>query len=379
MDTGANHLANVYHHMRDLVDELHLEWEPMKFLNYRIIKDGMPVGLLDTMGRLDNIRLAFQAFIGKRRKTDFFNLSTAVKYDTDNVEHFTRKYMGSRAFKYLIDPFVSVYQFHRGGDLSLGTMYAMIESQYNHTEDWKLSQIKGGMIALPQALADTLDTRLNTPVTNVAVHEQNSLTVATKDGVETVDIVVSAATADVTKKIYPKASPGQRAVLDGTEYASTLAVALKVPKDLLGDTTIVWVPYVEGSAISGYTNEAMKGDDLIHNGKTLLLVWFHETFAKTMMDKTDEEIYEIAQKELIKVCPAITDKSLLENHDIQRWPQAMPKFSAGHLSRVEVFLKKHQGENNVFFCGDYLNAPWTEGALQQGQRVAKEIIAKIEG
>ena len=56
----------------------------------------------------------------------------------------------------------------------------------------------------------------------------------------------------------------------------------------------------------------------------------------------------------------------------------MPKFYKGYLKKMKHFLLNHQGENNIYFTGDYLNSPWTEGALRCGQRVAKHIISELE-
>ncbi len=384
MDTGANHLANVYTHMRELVDELGLEWNQMEFLNYKIIhrhhRDSLNMGhampLLSDISKKTKFKLALRALLDTRKKTDFFNLSTAVQYDNDTAANFAEHALTKEAHDYIVDPFVTTYQFHRANELSVAVGYAMIRSHYKHKSDWALQRIEGGMIALPQALADKLDVKLSTPIKNIASTDKG-VVITTKKGKKTYDAAVLATTANITKKIFPTASSGQQAVLNGTKYATTVGVGFKIPKDTLGDTTIVWVPYVEGGTISGYTNEAMKGKSLIKNGKTLILTWFHEEFAKTIIDKTDKEIFEVTKKELLKVCPYINDESILEPHDLQRWPEAIPKYSQGHLTRVKTFQEHHQGENNIFFAGDYLNAPWTEGALQNGQRTANEVIQKL--
>ncbi len=376
MDTGANHLAHVYTHMRKYAKELGIAWGPMHFLNYRILKKGKPRGLLDEIGWFTRFRLGIQSFIGAHKKTDFFDFSTAAKYDKDNTSHFFKTRVGQEAVDYLIDPFVSTYQFHRSDEMSLGVVYAMMRSHYKNLGDWALHQTEGGMISLPQAMADKLDVRLSTPVKQVIPGDEK-IKVITENNSEKFDSVVIATTADIAQKIYSDATPEQKEILSRTEYALTVGVGFKIPRDRLGDTTIVWVPYVEGGKISGYTNEAMKGDALIKDGKTLILCWLHEDFAKTIINKTDEEIFEITKKELIKVCPYIKDASDLESYDLQRWEKAMPKFTHGHLTRVKEFVENHQGENDVYFCGDYMNAPWTEGALRCGERVAETVCKNV--
>jgi protoporphyrinogen/coproporphyrinogen III oxidase len=375
MDTGANHLAHVYKEMRKYVKELDLTWEQMEFLDYRIFKHGKLLPLLNGVDAIAKAKLAFQTFIHKRHNTDFFNLSTAAAYDTIDAATYVKEKVSQQAHDYLFDPFVSTYQFHGADEMSLGAVYAMMRSHYNETKNWELRQLKGGMIALPQALANKLDMKMNAKVKEIKKNNEQ-VDVITLEGTTTYDAVVLATTADVTNNILVDATDGQRDVLEKTEYSSTIGVGFEIGKDLLQNITICWVPSVEGP-ISGWTNEAMKGKSMIRDGKTLVLTWFHENFAKTIINKTDEEIFEITKRELMKVCPLIKDKEQLKNYDLERWYKAMPKFKQGHLKLVKDFQDNHQGENNVWFAGDYLNAPWTEGALRNGKKVAEEVNKKF--
>ena len=107
----------------------------------------------------------------------------------------------------------------------------------------------------------------------------------------------------------------------------------------LRKSTIFWVPYKESTRICGYVNEAMKGGEVITNGTTLLSVWLHECFAKKIMDKSDEEIFDLVKEELVNVCSWITNAQSLTNHNLYRWPLAMPKFYHTYLTRVKQFLR----------------------------------------
>ena len=376
MDIGANHLANVYTHMRGYAEEFGIPWKPVEFLNYNIIhrdhEDDIDMShaapLLKDLSLRTKRKLAWRSLLDTRKRTDFFNLSTAAKFDTGNAKEYALKKLTKEAHDYLVDPFVSVYQFHRADEISLGIVYAMMRSHYKNKKEWDLHHLDGGMIALPQALADRLTVHTSTPVDWVK-RGKNSAKISVNGEEYAFDVVIIATTADIAHSIYKNPTKTEAELLKKTEYAATVGVGFEIPVDLLGDTTIVWVPFVEGGRISGYTNEAMKGNRMIKNRKTLLLTWFHEEFAKTIIDKTDKEIFDIAKTELMKVCPYLSSKKQLKNHDLQRWPAAMPKFKQGHLK----LAKKYQdqiGKTSVFLCGDYLNAPWTEGALRNGQAVA---------
>ena len=51
----------------------------------------------------------------------------------------------------------------------------------------------------------------------------------------------------------------------------------------------------------------------------------------------------------------------------------MPKYLHGYVTKVKQFVQDRQGENGIYFIGDYMNSPWTEGAAQSGKRVAERI------
>jgi protoporphyrinogen oxidase len=135
---------------------------------------------------------------------------------------------------------------------------------------------------------------------------------------------------------------------------------------------------VEDQRISGYVNESMKGDDTTQGDTTLLCAWLHEDYAKSLLAQSDEEIFTAVAKALNDVCPWIESEDQLTPHDLHRWDYAMPKFYAGHLKNVADFLQNGQGQQNIYFTGDYLNSPWTEGALRCGQRVAQQIISDVQ-
>ena len=143
-------------------------------------------------------------------------------------------------------------------------------------------------------------------------------------------------------------------------------------------TNCIYVPYVENKIISSCIFEKSKGSALVSEGKTLFNVYLHDQAAKELMGKSDAEILAVALPELKKVCPEMADldtryPSGLQLHDIERWPYAMPKFPHGYVTKVKRFVQEHQGENGIYFIGDYMNSPWTEGAARSGQRVAKAI------
>lgn len=377
-DIGANHLCNLYEHMKEYCAELDIAWQGMEFVKYGVYKKGEILSPYDTIGPISRLRLAIQFLrtADNSHWLNFFNLTSSTDFDTQDAYSYMKRRLGREAADYLVDPFTTTYQFHSAREISLGALISVMELLKYRREDWYLHHTPGGMIALSQALAKKMNVQLESSVKNITGGKTVTFTADEKQ--QTVDAVVLATTADATKHLYTNPTDDQLNMLDSTRYASTISLAFTVDKDALPDTSVVWVPKVESDTISGYTNEMMKGSELIQDGKSLICAWLHEDYAKQIMDKSDEDIFAETRKELLKYCPWFTKEAELEPYDLHRWPAAMPKFYPGFLTKVKAFIEDHQGDNNVFFCGDYLNSPWTEGSLRCGQRVAEAVMRSFE-
>ena len=370
-DIGADHLCNLYTGIQAYCKEFDIPWEKMQFLKYGVAKGGKIVSHKDCVGFISRLRMALQYFFTPRTSS-FLDLSGLAHYDTQNARAFMQQRCGKEVVDYLVDPFVSTYQFHRSDEISKAALQGVMSCIKYQQPLWYLHHTKGGMSALPEAFCKRLKVHVATPVTSVQGGDTVSIT-STHE--EVFDTAVLASSTYDTELIYKNPTPSQAFLLKSTTYASTISIAFRVPRaQLPQDTAIVWVPYVENQCISGFVNEAMKGDEVVRNDMSLISVWLHEEFAKSIIDKSDNEIFETVQQEFVKVCPWVKNIEQLEPFDMQRWPWAMPKFSQGHIQHVAQFLQKGQGERNVYFAGDYLNSPWTEGALRCGQRVAQSII-----
>lgn len=370
-DIGADHLCDLYDEMKAYCAEFDIEWEKMRFLKYGVFRDGEILSMKQVVGKLSKIRLALEYFL-MHDVGDFFDLNQLAMHDKENAYEYMRGHVGKEVSDYFVDAFTSTYQFHRANEISLGALFGIMRSIQTNQEKWYLHRTKGGMQALPDAFAKRLDIRLNHTVESVQSGDQVKI-----DG-EIFDAAVLASQANKTKWFYKNPTEAQKIILDAAQYSSSISVAFRVDVNKLPDTSIVWVPFVESEKISGYVNESMKGMEMIHHGKSLVCTWLHEDFADTLMDLGDEEIFDAVKKEFVRVCPWFDAEEEIESFDLERWPEAMPKFYHGYLRVAKEFIEGvGQGEQNVFLCGDYLNSPWTEGALRCGQRVAKQVNQKL--
>lgn len=373
-DIGADHLSEHYVYLRSLCAELGVTWEDMQRFDYAVVRDGHPTPLRQAVGRWSRVKMAIQSMRGPKG-TDVFDLDTVAEHDTRNAYEFVFEHTGREAVEYLIDGFCAAYQFHDAHEISVGTLFALMESLRTRLDDWDLRRTTGGMSALPEALAAGLDVRLHSPVSMVqSPGESSGVVLRTPAGAELYDAVVLATTATAARQILASPTEAQRRLLSAVRYSSTISTSFRVELDRLPEGTLFWVPFAESARIASFANEAMKGRDLIQGNRSLLSVWLHEEFARKLMARPDAWIFAAVSEALGDVCPWIPTANL-RPHDLQRWPQAEPKFYEGYLRLVRSFQEDHQGAGGIYLSGDYLNAPWTEGAARKGRDVAHRILA----
>ncbi len=316
--------------------------------------------------------------VHRHLKLDFYDLSNSTALDIDNAYDYTKKNAGPEIADYVVDAFTSAYQFHGAKEISLAMMLALLELMVVQNDGFKMCHTSGGMATLPMALARQLNVQLNAQIEEI-VAERDHISVKEAPGLSRFDAVVMATTANVTELLYKNPTARQAEILAGVHYASTINMSFLVPKIALKNLGLVMVAHVESSIISEYTDESMKGTELVCDGLTLVNVGLHSAYAKKIMNQPDITIFEIVKKELRRVCPLLAnDRIQIDDYDLQRWPEAMPKYYPGFLKVVKGFLENGQGGNHVFFCGDYLNSPWIEGSVRCGRRVAKGVLATLE-
>lgn len=388
-DIGANFFINNYKAIPELLEELGEEgaWRTLPpkrfdtFKNDRLypLYSEVPKLLLSMkqISLLSRLRLAWMLGKEALRKVplNFYDLSECASLDNEDAYDTIVRLGGEEVADLIADPFSSTFQFHGLKDLSSAAVLALMSELTQHNEEFTMAHTVGGMSCLPEALAKRLNVHLNTPVDEL-VGSETGVTLKALGKNNRFDACLLATTTPFAKKLYKNPTKAQKELLDEVEYASTVNVSFKVPMALTEDVSYVMVPFKEHSKISEYSNESFKGSGTTINGKTLINVGLHESFAKTLLERSDEEIFSIVKEALLDVCPPLQGHSQsVEPLALQRWREAIPKYKHGLLTQVKHFLDHHQGENRVYLAGDYLNSPWTEGSCRLGKRVADQIAA----
>ncbi len=391
-DSGADFFADNYTQMKTYAAEFGIPWVATEeHGKHRVIKNGTPHAY-DLGGPLDVLRFTVLPFWTRLRflkwlatlkmnavTPSFFDLSQLPdSLDFDNAGHFLTTHVGKEVTDYVADPFTGIMQFHGSHEISTAALWALIKMMITPSLHFRIRYTRGGMDAIPTAIARRLNIVYGARIERVSrTPEGVRLTRAGHN--ELYDAINIATPAPVAARLISNPTSVEQELFARVKYAVTITVAFSMPLDTFRDNThITYVPFVENSVISGYTNESRKGADSIGNNRTLLNIYLHEGAARALMQETDTRIFDDVFAELQKVSPEIRARSNeTRPHALRRWKLAMPKFDHGYVPLVRNFCLHNNGQGNLYLSGDYLNAPWTEGAARCGIRTALEIDSRL--
>ena len=386
-DVGANFLVGAYRALNTIAAEHGIAIRTVSPVAHVVLRGGIFhrlnfSGITDVfrMGGLHaEARLRFIGLVLKVRThwphLDFFDLCSVP--DTLNDEDawsFVAREGGEELADYVFDAFHSCMMFSRLRESSAAALVSLLSMMSSPGLDFSIQYAAGDMIAIPAALATHLTVHTGCSVDRVSPSSESGWHVETSGGADYFDQVVVATTAGPALQLL-NGAPAHRALVAATRFACTINVSFRVPRGSLGRVHCFYVPFVENPIISEFTNEGLKEDLEEGDGEVLVNVGLHEQAALALMDAPDSVIFDTVRKTLLDLCePLRAVAHRVIPHDLQRWPEAIPKYDAAHIRRVREFQESGQGERGLWLCGDYLNAPWTEGACRNGQATAQSLL-----
>ncbi len=385
-DTGANFMVGAYTSVLPLAQEFGVEVRNLSPVKHVVFRDGrfhrLNIGSIGDILRLAGLRFWSQleliAFVVRLRlqypALDFFDLScTPEELNREDAYSYSRREISQEFADYVVDAFHSCMMFSRSRDASAAAFMALFSMMINPAHDFSVMHSVGDMQAIPEAIARRIPVNTGCAVTELEPDGQG-WRVTTAVSSQVYERVVLATTAGAARGLLARGPARHLAVVLNTRYAPTINVSFRVPSNTLGRTHCFYVPFLENQVISEFTNESLKGETTTREGWSLINVGLHEKAALELDSASDGEVFDRVKCELLKLDPSL---STTRPFDLQRWPEAIPKYDCAQLARVRSFQSSGQGNQGLYLCGDYLNAPWLEGACRSGQTVARSILAEL--
>ena len=326
---------------------------------------------LSLSNRLRLIKLLWLLY-RDRKSLDYHDLTRSADLDTASVSDFVLRHFNQEILDYLFDPMIAAYWYHRADEMSI----AVFLSALSQGSRLKRYAFRSGMGVLPRALAAQLQIRYDSKVIAIERDKTGVRVTVDREGAEEtteVEAAVIAVPGSSVLKLLPEPMPHEAHFFADLQYATTIKAAFLMREPITIQLYGAMCPFRESPAISEWTNEAAKGDEYVPRGKGLIQIGLHEAAAKHLIALSDEALPDILAVELEKILPETKNK--IEKIVVQRWPEAIPKFEVGRVRRIRALQEASRRQSRVFFCGDYLNGPYTEPALTSGLEAAAMLRA----
>ena len=326
----------------------------------------------------------------------------------ETVSEFFRRHLGTEVMQRLVEPFVSgVYAgdpqqlsaaaaFGRvtkmadlGGGLVAGALLSArkapkkmpADPNVPATKPGELGSFKGGLKALPEAIAAQLGDRLklNWHLTRLDRTERETYIAvfSTPDGQQEVEArtVVLTTPAYITAELLQPLQPEVSSVLQAFTYPTVACVVLAYP---LSD--------VKGKLV-GFGNLIPRGQGI----RTLGTIWTSSLFAdrapagwQTLSSyiggATDSEIANLDAEQIVREVHRDLSRILLKPEAAQPkvlavnvWKRAIPQYNLGHFDRLEQIENGLKSLPGMYLCSNYVGGVALGDCVRRGFERAQEV------
>jgi protoporphyrinogen/coproporphyrinogen III oxidase len=333
--------------------------------------------------------------------------------DQETVSQFFRRHLGTEVMQRLVEPFVSgVYAgdpqqlsaaaaFGRvtrmadaGGGLVAGALLGArkgpkkmpVDPNVPKTRPGELGSFKGGLKALPEAIAAQLGDSLKLNWHLTSLHRTESQTYiaefSTPDGPQQVETrtVVLTTPAYVTADLFQSLQPEVSSALQAFTYPTVACVVLAYPKSDVKEKMV------------GFGNLIPRGQGI----RTLGTIWTSSLFAnrapagwQTLTSyiggATDSGIGNLDAEQIVAEVHRDLSRILLKPNvpqpkvlAVKVWKQAIPQYNLGHFDRLEQIDRGLKSLPGVYLCSNYLGGVALGDCVRLGFERAHEVSEYLQ-
>lgn len=388
VDRGAQFIAGSYRNMRALTDELGLRPHVRRLRTGRgaTLRDGKfaasdyngvrAILRARDIGWRSKLRLPLIINDLRRARSllDFYAIEKASPLDDISAHDWALRRFGRDVLDYVIEPpFASTFTV-LPENLSRAFVLATIHYMFS---GFRLYAFEGGNGLLTRTLAGRVPVRTGVDVRHVSQSPDGATVLLANGERIDADAAVIATPGNHVAALCDTLTAEERTFFDGVRYASSIIVFV-MTSTTEADPGVygVGIGRREGVRLYGLAMETPK-EGAVPPGKTLFNCAFSEEYAAELFGRSDADIVEALHGELRKLPIRGLDK--VEGHVVHRWRELVPQFYTGYIRSLARFGERAERSGRVFFAGDYLVAPYTEGALTSGLRAAASVRERFAG
>lgn len=304
-------------------------------------------------------------------KLNPYDLSDRVHYDRESMGTYLNRVFGRELNQSLFEAVARGMTLSTAEDASVLELFAGVVAASG-----KMQNLRGGMDALPRALAERLDVRLSSTVTAVR---------RTDDGVEidyrdasgafaqeTADgCVITAPFIDSTQ-LYPPLKEAGADLLRATEYTGCYSLQLMYDRRPRQEPFIIMLPKSASPEICAVFLEHVKAPDRAPAGHSQFTAFFNLNSDVDFAGWSDARLAEAAESLVQLIFPELAGH--LSGSHLTRWAYAAHKGNVGYYRALDSFLKHYPADEPVQVAGDYMSVAGQESAVVAGVKAAQRLL-----
>ena len=325
----------------------------------------------------------------------------------ETLAEFARRRIGEEALEKLLDPMVAgifagdpermslkaafpaIYHLEREyGGLIRGLISKMKEAKKKGAKSsgpagpgGVLTSFKGGVSDLIGALSDALKEELKTGVEVLKIEKRGKLwSVKWREGdrefEEEFDHLVISTPAYAASELLKEVDGELSELLSKIEYSPISVVALGFQKRGLGndlDGFGFLVPKSEGRKILGALWDSSVFPNRAPEGKALIRVMIGGARQPELAKLPEEELTEIALKELRRILKIRHYPELIR---VFKHERGIPHYTLGHSERVDRIFEIGKKLKNLYFCSNAYRGVGVNDCTKLAEETAREILGE---
>lgn len=379
IDFGAKFIASAYKHMLPLAKELGVKPVPINLTKAGIIKEGKLYAFngkekfaavlsyrgISLMAKLQLGFAVLHAWM-KYRKLDLYRLEDALYLDDKSAYDDFRDIAGPEAFDHVIESFSCNVLFYGTKDLSRGAFYSLVPKVMR----MKTFTFPEGIGQLCEKMAAQVPMERNVEAKRVKRMATGVAVSGLKEGKEVsykAKNVILAIPGSRVLDILENPSLEERSFFSQIRYASTVQILCEGRTDLFDKANVIWTLPKEDSNFTAVSN---RGYDSPSADSVYFIAALRENTFRHLQ-KANNLDSDHLRSLILNEFPAISDLKIVR---VQVWESATPKVYPGYIKSIINFLDRPDQKNGIYFCGDYLENPSTEGALTSSIKLLQRIV-----
>lgn len=194
---------------------------------------------------------------------------------------------------------------------------------------------------------------------------------------ETFDGVVAAVPAWVAAPLFREAAPVASENLASIDHSPSGLIAVAFPESQLHRPLKGYgyvVPRIEGRDVTAMTWVSSKWPNRAPKGQVLVRVFVGRAGREDVLQNDDDGLVAIALAELRDVLGLSVTPTLTR---VQRWNQAMPQYTMGHLDRVDRIVATVARVPGLELAGNMLRGVGIPDSITSGETAASNLLTDI--